>query len=332
MEIIDRIKRCKNDEQLYYLTKRLIKDAVNKSRGVNPYYGLIGEQLEVNPSEYHFDLDLDSSYEDVLSVDIWNGYIPKGTKLVYGGCYNADSKIAYNAGEYYYIDDESYVYDFIKQLRDYEINDLYDLIILISNFMDNLFNNQFNPNNISREDMHRVLFKNEFRFFEPIKEHSITDFYHRGNAKCTEEALVANNLLSVLGIHSTFVSDSDHVYNIVFQPKDEEDETLEDYNAYILDFCKCVPVEDIRGNLLKYIPYFKQLDGGELYVDKMFKEHSIITLPSYDAFTINGSLYSIDNGLERHYGLRDQYVYDNEEGRMVITDSNKPMKKAKILL
>ena len=64
----------------------------------------------------------------------------------------------------------------------------------------------------------------------------------------------------------------------------------------------------------------------------MFKEHSIITLPSYDAFTINGSLYSIDNGLERHYGLRDQYVYDNEEGRMVITDSNKPMKKAKILL
>ena len=90
-----------------------------------------------------------------------------------------------------------------------------------------------------RMEMHKLLFKNEYQFFEPQREHSIKDFYKTGSARCTEYAVIANNLLSVLKIPISYFMDKDHAYNVLFVEKEEDI-----YDSYILDYSFCVTMKD----------------------------------------------------------------------------------------
>ena len=106
--------------------------------------------------------------------------------------------------------------------------------------------------------MHKLLLKKDYQFFEPSKEHSIKDFYGNGSAQCTEYALVASNLLSVLGIPSYYCLDTTHAFNMFFI-KNEEDE----YDGYLLDFSNSIYVYDAQNNYVGRYPFYEKVETKE---------------------------------------------------------------------
>lgn len=251
MEVVDRIHRCKNDEQLYWLTKKLIKEAISETKGLNGYRGLIGTMSEINRKECDFDPEKKERYS--FSVPFWNGYIPLGTKIVYGIACGKKITFDSNCGYYYYVDDESYVYDFIKYVKDWDIEDNFDLVSLINGYSRKLFDNIFNP--INRMQMHKLLLKEDYVFYEPIKEHSIKDFYGTGSAQCTEYALIANNLLSIFKVPVYYCMDESHAFNIVFDENEENQ-----YEGYILDYSNCAFAYDELSNYVGRYPFYEKID------------------------------------------------------------------------
>ena len=306
METIDRINNCKNDEQLYWLTKRLIKDAINESKSANKYKGLIGPKLEVNPTSYDLLAKEDINNKIVYSVDVWNGFIPKGTKLVYGSIINRINQTISSGGFYYYVDDESYIYDFIKFIKNYKIEDEFDVIAIVNKFEDKLFDKIINQK--KREEIHGVLFKNDTTFCEPVRKHSIKDFYGNGRAQCTEYALVTNNLLSVLGIPVSYMNDRNHAFNVFYYEIADEK-----YDSYILDYSQSVSVFDEKLQFKYQFPFFKKIENGDKdFIDRVVNHGERIKMPDYDMIQINNTLFECKNGEERNYGVVER-VYDEEK-------------------
>lgn len=262
MEVVEKIKKCKDDEQLYWLTKKLIKEATKESKELNGYRGLIGTKSEINRKECDFDPNKKERYS--FSVPFWDGYIPLGTKIVYGIACGKQFTFDSNCGYYYYVDDDSYVYDFIKYVKDWDIEDIFDLVSLINGFSRKLFDNYFEPKN--RVQMHKLLLKEDYVFYEPIKEHSIKDFYGTGSAQCTEYALIASNLLSIFKIPVFYCMDTTHAFNVVFDETEEND-----YEGYILDYSHCAFAYDELSKYVGRYPFYEKIDT---------KERKFIILPN----------------------------------------------------
>ena len=347
MEVMDRIHNCKNDEQLYWLTKKLIKEALERSKGMNQYRGLIGTKSEINRKE----IDFDPSHKTRISSSIpfWFGYVPLNTKIVYGiACgkgFNFDS----NCGYYYYVDDDSYVYDFIKYIKDWDIEDHYNLVHLINGFSRSLFEKNINRKN--RFEMHKLLLKEdkgEYVFFEPIKEHSIKDFYGNGSAQCTEYALVASNLLSVLGFITYYCMDYNHAYNIFFV----EDKDKDFYEGYLLDYSDSVHVYDIYNNCIGLYPFYERIetekkkylylpDGSCIDIDYEKTEEELeeednfyedflkngkrIETDDYFIVIVNNHLFKAPTEIKRNYGI--EYSKNKDVKKLV-----KERKKNEIVL
>ena len=254
MEVIDRIHNCKNDEQLYWLTKKLIKEAYNRTKQYNTYKGLIGARSEVNKTGFDFDPNSKRG-EYSYNVPFWNGYVPLNTKIVYGNKFDKYYDYDSNGGRYYYVDDDSYVYEFIKQLNDWDVENCFDLLSVINGFCLNLFVKTINSKD--RSQIHKLILKDDQFYFEPIKEHSIKDFYGNGSAVCTEYALVVCNLLNVLGVPTYYCMDKKHAYNIFFAKIDGMED---DYNGYLLDFSDNVLVVDEKFNYVGSFPFYLKLD------------------------------------------------------------------------
>lgn len=307
MEVIDRIKRCKNDEQLYWLTKKLIKDAINESKSDNPYKGLIGARLDVNPTNYNLTNEKDCDV--IYSVDIWNGYIPKGTKIVYGTIYNKYNYLFSCGGYYYYVDDETYVYDFIKYIKDMNIEDEFDLVSIVNEYTKKIFNN--NLNGINRQNLHKLLFKDNYLQYHPIKEHSIKDFYHTGSAQCTEYAAVANNLFSVLGIPISYFNDKKHAFNVLFHQTDDDK-----YDSYILDFSDCTFIYNEKLECVGRFPFFKKIENGDNeFINSVVNKGQRIKIDDYNILFINGSMFECKTGKVRDYGVEHDAI---EEKKLIL--------------
>ena len=309
MEVIDRIKNCKNDQELYYLTKRLIKDALKETRKNNKYFGLLGDKLEVNPTEYYLNQKELSNLRTLYSVNIWNGYIPLNTKIVYGIIYNNNNKGFSCGGYYYYLDDESYVYDFIKYIKKYEIEDELDVISVVNFFVNDYFGKRINPK--SRSEMHSLLLKDNNLFFEPTIKHSIKDFYHNGSGQCTEYATIANNLFSVLGIPISCFLDRSHAYNVLFIENGEE------YDSYILDYSDCVFVYDEKLRCTGRFPFFKKIENGNKeFIERVVNDGEKIELEDYNMLKINDTFYETKTGKNRIYGVGDEI---KEEKKLILS-------------
>ncbi len=60
----------------------------------------------------------------------YNQFLPKNMKVVYGLRWDSLSGKASNRGNYYYMNDQEYLYDFCKFIKDKEIVDEYGYSIL----------------------------------------------------------------------------------------------------------------------------------------------------------------------------------------------------------
>jgi hypothetical protein len=296
MDIVEMIKQCKSDEELKQLAKSAIDTFTKQAYRENKDRKYIGTELDINPINYHLDdpnFVVERYYD---AVPIWNGYIPLGTKIVYGRNYIDRFKTSSHGGCYYYVDDDSYVYEFFKYIKETDILDEYDIVIEAFNFINDKLIKMFEPK--SRDDINRLILKSEDLYFRPVKEHSIKNFYENGSALCSEISLLAENLISALGLEIMYFMDKEHVYNIFVFHNDDKTE------INVLDFSNWVECYDINYNFVGKAPYIMEIKGADKNtIDAIVNEGKRIELPDYYLLLINDDTYEIIRNSKRNYGI-----------------------------
>ncbi len=340
MEIADRIKECKDDKELRKLTIQCLKEAKKISKRLNYRTDYIGYDLGVNP-KLKFDESTKEFYCPCNLIDRWIGYIPKNIKYCYGyavfkprDAFNKDGEInalVNNDGWYYYLDDEKYIYEYFKYLKDHEVKDEFDLFMSIQDYIIDKFgeNDYLTYDNMDinsrRDALQRLLMKeNPIYSHAPIKEHSIKDFYGSNAGMCTEIGLLAQNILSTLGYIAIWVLDSDHVYNILIKENEDEDEQ-EEY--YILDFSNGISCYDINYNLLEYQPYYRKIEDADPDYIKNFLDGKIkLEVPDYIKIKMVDYQHILPLNTTRIYGKKlfdfGDFVPNIEEG-IVLTKTRR---------
>ncbi len=283
-ELLSQIKECKTDEELEELAKVHIEFCTEEAGKYNIECDTIGTDVGINPRNYS-----DDEYD--YGLNIWNGYIPKNTRIVYGVYGYSDYRSA-NQGCYYYLDDESYIYDFIKYIKDKNIEDTYDFILNVNKFLKQYLDKIINAKD--REEIHKLLYKNELDFYEPVNEHSIKDFKNTGAGKCTEYTAIAENIFSLFDFDIYYMMDVEHAYNLL---RDND-------KTYILDFANWVPCYDINYKYIGRLPYFVEIpDFSDEYFEEVKYGNERIELPDYYFLAMNDDLIEVRNGDTREYGV-----------------------------
>jgi hypothetical protein len=318
MNVIRKIKYyCKTDEDLKRFAESRIRKLTKLSKQDNKGK-IIGAELDVNPNVTIFkDMDELATYHE---KPVWFGFIPKGVKIVYGRMNNVDSGLPSNVGYFYYHDDVSYIYDFYKYIKDLEFSDCNDVMSLVNDYMDKMFLKYFNAK--SRVTMHKLVRDKNNRCFEPIKEHLFSDFFGNGSARCSEFALMAQNLFSSLDLDMVYMIDKEHAYNVFMDPKDPEKKDY--YDFYIVDFSNCVPVYDYNHEFKQFFPFIGKLEGEEKQFINMIKKGERVEFQDYMLYQINDNDYKILLDSKRSYGI-DAKLSDIEIGdRLYKDDEDKP--------
>ena len=288
------------------IVKAKIKDLENKSKILNKGNEYIGFKLDYNPTDYHL-----TEEELKVKLDIRNihtGYINKGMKITYGLAFD-ERGIFSNDGKYYYVDDDSYIYDFCNYIKEKEVKDEYQLFDYLLKFIRNYFG-IIRHNN--REEMHQMICKEDRIYLDPINIHKFSDFYKKGNAMCTEIALMAENILSMFGFNTYYVvgnirigeeKDEFHAYNLI---KYREKESEEEMNA-IIDFSSFTDVFDINYEKIGEKPYIVFFDEiNKEFLNKLLSENESITYEDYD-FVMLDTLVEMKYDRDREYYISDNF-------------------------
>lgn len=199
MEILEFIKDL-DDEFLERFVKERIDFLEEDEEGLLP--DTIGYRLNYNPSSLIMLKDKKKELQQVSIIDNYNGYIPKNTRIVYGMVYNPKTMAKSNGARYYYLDEDSYILEFCKFIRDKEINTPYMLFDYIFDFIKDYFGR---IELIDREKMMNYLLKKDHYFYDPINENKYSMFKGKGNAMCSEIGVMAQNILSFLGFDVKYV-------------------------------------------------------------------------------------------------------------------------------
>jgi len=275
-----------------------------KAKDLNNDSDYIGFKLDYNPTDYHL-----NEKEVKINLDIKNihtGYIPKDTKIVYGILYDPRGLIC-NDGKYYYVDDDSYIYDFCRYIKDKDVKDEYHLFDYLLKFIRKYYGIIRNTND--RENMHQMICKKEMVYLEPVNIHKLSDFYKKGNAVCTEISLMAENILSVFGFNTYYVvgnirlgdKEEYHAYNLINYI---EKESNEERNG-IIDFASFTDVFDVNYNKIgekPYIVFFDKID--KEFLDKLILDEESITYEDYDFLALD-SLIEMKYNRDREYYISD---------------------------
>ena len=281
-ELLECINKCNNEEELNNLANNYIDYYTEESKNNNIDSDTLGIYLDVN--SYIINSD---NFEGLY---VWNGYIPKNTRIVYGE--ELYGKRGSNIGCYYYLDDESYILEFFKYIKNKEVLDTYDLILYVNKFLRNYLDKSINPSD--RDDIHRVLIKNNETYYEPIKKHSIKDFIGNGSAKCSEYAALTENIFSIFGFDMYYLMDEEHVYNIL----------IDNEKHYLLDYVDWVSCYDTNYKLLAKLPYYVEIkDFSYEFFEKVIYGDEKFILPDYYIIGMNDDLVEIKKDSKRIYGI-----------------------------
>lgn len=199
IEIIEYIKRL-DDKELRNFVEERIEFLEEDEDGMYP--DTIGYIVDYNPESTILTKENENTIADTILRNNYMGYIPYGTRIVYGIATDKEGLVKTNLGRYYYIDDDDYIFGFCKSIRDKEITDIYMLFDLIFNYIQDYFGI---IEQIDRDKMTNLILKKEYHFFDPIYENRLSMFKKKGNAQCSEIALAAQNILSFFAIESNYI-------------------------------------------------------------------------------------------------------------------------------
>lgn len=301
MDIVDEIKKCKTDEELKALAEEAIEIFTKQAKQDNLCTCFLGDNISYNPTF----ISGDPNYYEANNT--WFGYIPKGMKVTYGRIKEKGCKSFTNMGCYYYLDDDSYIYDFFKFIKEEDIEDDFDIIFAVFKFLNKRFSKFFEPT--ERKQLHKLIYKDDQYYFPPVREHSIKDFYYNGSAKCTEYAVMAQNLMSSLNLETILINDFNHAYNI-YIPGNNENKVKD---AYIVDFSQWVPCYNLKFDYVGRAPFIGNMNNCNKELITVLIEGSIRgEFDDYYLFKINGSIYEIRSVRNRDYGV-DYEEYEEKK-------------------
>ena len=228
------------------------------------------------------------------------GYIPRGTRIVYG--YSTDSVVPNNGGMYYYVDDDSYIYDFCKYIKTVDVLGEVDFFENVLMFLD-LYLGTLNER--SREEMFQMLMSTNDTYIDPVVEHKLSDFRLKGNAMCSEYSVMANNILSVFGFETyTFVGQEKrtnkeaewHAFNMISFDKNNKKKDM------LVDFADAVKVYDFKNGVVGTSPYIINIDCLDGNFIKNFIHNEMhLTERDYFLSVIGRSIFKCANGRTRDY-------------------------------
>ena len=307
MYFYDMIKDM-SDEEIEKHVSYEIHDLETISK-LNNIGDIIGFKLDYNPSNCDLTSKEDSCIVPIQVRCFYGGYVPKGMKVVYGFAAGKNG-MASNIGMYYIIDSDSYIYDFCKFIKDKNVVDEIDFFEYVLSFIENYFG-VLKGNN--RDEMFKMILKNDRQYHEPVREHKFSDFKKKGNAMCSEYAIMANNILSVFGFDSYVIIGYEkdektglegHAFNFVSYTNDK----YERVNA-LVDFANSVSVFDINFNKLGNSPYIIYLDKlDNEFVDNFINNEVHLINNDYYYVVMGNTLLQLISERNRDYYIGSQIV------------------------
>ena len=305
MDILEQIRACENEEELRELAEEAIEYFTNLAHKENKDSSFIGSDLDINPTNYHLAEKDFAGEKFVDGVNIWNGYVPKGMKINYGRFLDDTNKLSLCKGCYYYVDDDSYIYEFYRFIKNQDIENDFDIISAAYRFTEKYFDKKIGARD--REEIHKLIYENDKVFFRPIREHSFKNFKQNGSAMCTERALMAENLISVMGLEIIYMMDMGHAYNIYAHYEGSETE------IYVLDFANWVECYNVNFKLIGTAPFMGLIEGcNNEMIDRVVNGGERIEVEDYYLYSINGGIYRIPFNESRNYGT--DFGMDEKKG------------------
>ena len=300
MNFYNNIKDMTDEEIEKYLSYEIYNlENISKENNI---YGLIGYNLHFNPGKISI-LDKDKQ-AFIEEVKFHTGYVPKGTKVVFG-CNTYENGMSFNGGEYYVVDDEEYVYEFCKSIKEADVRSDEELLEFILVFLNGYLGGNGNQ---TRAEMFQLIMKPDCTYYDSIREHKLSDFKGKGNALCTEYAIMANNILTVFGFDSTIVlgelkigdnEAQDHAFNIVSYTDNEYNR-----NDMLVDFSASIDVYDFSYNRIGDVPYIIDLaDVDDNFFERFYYNEKHLRFDDYYYVSEDNMLLplKIDNQIRDYY-------------------------------
>ncbi len=296
MDFLEYIKNI-SDEELKLEISNYIDILEKDSKKINKsdFFGFNISTNSMNGS-------IDNSTIQFDMKCMYDGYIPKDTKVIYG--FSIDQrKLLSNRGMYYKVDDDGYIYDFCKYIKDKDVCNEEDLFEYVLIFLMKYFG-VFKLS--ERDDMFKVILKDDRTYHDSVREHKLSDFKGKGNALCSEYSIMANNILNVFGIYScvlfgqleiTDKGKDGHAFNLV---SFVDSDTKERVNA-LVDFSNGVNVYDFSYNKRGVSPYIIYLDSIEDAVNGFICDDIHINGKEYDYMVIGRTLLQMYTDRDRDY-------------------------------
>jgi len=310
MNILNKIYNLKDNELEEYVRKRInkLEDEFISSYEYNSY---VGFDLDINPN---YSL-LDENDYMIFINNKMGFYIPLYTKMIYG----MSGKTGYfcNSGYYYYIDDDSYILNFIKRIRKYEIYDDRDIFDEILFFLDDLFG-KYKIDNKDREEKSRLILKNEKKYYKLNKEHKLSNLYNDGSAVCTEYSLLAHNILKFLGYDSIFVVGLNEQMSHAFNFVGFNNNFTRERENLLIDFSMPITLVDTRFKIEGRFPFIYRLNENvHSVVDKLRHGESLIC-EDYFLMYFNDEIMKFSYDCNRNYSLCTNYEKDGGKNAKIL--------------
>lgn len=307
MNFYEELKTMTDEE----IKKRLsydISSLENISKINNENLGILGYDASYNPTDFDILNKNTDEWVDVNFSCFYSGYVPKGVRVVYGLSTKTNG-IYSNEGMYYIVDDDSYIYDFCKFIKDKEISTEGDFFEYVLWFLKKYFG-VFKENN--RDEMFKMILKNNLVFLDPVQEHKLSSFRNKGNAMCSEYSIMANNILSVFGFDSYVIMGQEkddkgafgHAFNFVSY-------TNKMYNRIniLMDFSNSINIYDAKFHKIGDAPYILELEdlNGEFVDDFVMNEKHIIA-PDYGIMIMRNDPIELVLKSQRDYYVRKDFL------------------------
>jgi len=299
MEFYNKLRSIKDED-----VDSLVRNRINELESNLDDDVVLGFHVE-SDMENFLDDDGDHFYVDMRCYH--KGYIKKGTKMVYGVEYNSDGDIG-NNGNYYYMNDESYLYEFCHYIKDQEVCDEVDLFDHIMFFLKNYFGVIKKQD---RGEMFSLLVDRYGKFIQPVNDHDISWFKGSGNAMCSEYSSVAQNIMSLFGIDSYLIigreitgndAGQSHAFNLV---------SINDDDNLLVDFANHVVVYDIDFSKMGDSPFIGEIDkiDDQFVIDLVYND-KVLSFEDYNYLFVGDQLLQIAYDRNRHYYVESELIPD----------------------
>ncbi len=288
MEILDKIKKCKNNRQLYNLIRKRLVECVDEGIDKNDGCEVIGEMLDINPN-YGITLNPNELYYQYDINVFWNQFIPPNVKIVFG---IETPDICHN-GYYYYMNDYDYIFEFVKYIKDQDVYDESEFVGYVFDFMRKYFNLSLLNENL-RERYFKLICDQYGRYFPPSEKRSNRLFKGSSMARCTELGATGQNIMSFFGMDTLYVHDQEHAYNIV---------KFSDESTFVVDFAKGVYGYNIVKNKRFLLPFMGEIENcTDEVLQELVSTDGRLQFNEYGLYILGNSMLEARYKQTRSYG------------------------------